>query len=381
MTSSANPFKMALSRIDDWLQPRGVAGAGAAVWHHGEIVAERYVGEAAPGRDVDDRTLFALASVTKPITAATVMSLVDEGAVALDDTAARIVPAFAEGPPAGAQGVDPALEAQRDEITVRQLLSHVSGLPEDVGQRDVRLRGQPDLATLIDVHCRAPLQSVPGERLRYSNTGYAVLTRLAEDLGRDDFWAMTRDRILDPLGLDDIVARPTGADLDRIVTLADTASAGTPYEAYNSPYWRDLAIPWGGLFGTPRAAVQFAAAFLPGTEAANANTLSAQTIEAMITDQVRGIPGGVESGKVRWEHAHWGLGWEVKGDKPKHWTGTLTAPETFCHFGQAGTLLWADPTRNLALAVFTTRTVTRMWGFILPRWIELSDALVEATGE
>ena len=380
MTSSLDTFEAALAQVDDWLQPRGVAGVGAAVWHGGEIVAEHYAGEAAPGRSVDDRTLFALASVSKPITAATVMSLVDEGAVALDDAAARIVPVFAEGPPPGAEDIDPTLEAHRDEITVRQLLSHTSGLPEDVGRRDVRLRDQPDLATLTDALCRAPLQSAPGEQLRYSNAGYAILARMAEHLGRDEFWAMTRDRVLDPLDLDDIVARPAGDDLERVVTLADTASAGTPFEAYNSPYWRDLAIPWGGLFGTPRAAVRFAAAFVPGTEAANQNPLSAQTIGTMISDQVGGLPGGVESGKVWWDRAHWGLGWEVKGDKPKHWTGTLTSPETFCHFGQAGTLLWADPTRDLALAVFTTRTVTRMWGFILPRWIELSDTLVEASG-
>lgn len=369
----------ALEQIDEWLQPRGVGGAGAAVWHRGDIVAERYAGEARPGQPVDERTLFALASVTKPVTASTIMSLVDEGAVGLDDTAARIVPAFAAGPARGTEGVDEALEAHRGEVTVRQLLCHTSGLPEDLADRNARLREQPDLATLTDALCQAPLQSVPGSRLHYSNAGYAVLARLGEHLGRDAFWQITRARILDPLGLDDIVARPSEAELDRVVHLADTANAGTAFEAYNSAYWRDLAIPWGGLFGTPRAAVRFAAGFLPGSSGRAGNPLSAETIEAMTSDQAGGVPGGVESGRVWWDRAHWGLGWEVKGSKQRHWTGQRTSPETYCHFGQAGTLLWADPTRDLALAVFTTRTVTRMWGFILPRWIRLSDALVEAT--
>ncbi len=92
-------------------------------------------------------------------------------------------------------------------------------------------------------------------------------------------------------------------------------------------------------------------------------------------DQAGGIPGGVESGKVDWPVASWGLGWEVKGAKTRHWTGNVTSSETFCHFGQAGTLLWADPTRDLALAVFTNRTVTRAWTFFLSRWTKLSDTV------
>ncbi|HEV2109604.1 MAG TPA: serine hydrolase domain-containing protein [Thermomicrobiales bacterium] len=376
-TSSA--IDAALEQIDEWLQPRGVGGVGAAVWHGGAIVAERYAGEARQGQPVDEGTLFALASVTKPVTAATVMSLVDEGAIGLDDTAARIVPTFAAGPARGAEGVDEALEAHRGEVTVRQLLCHTSGLPEDMADRKLRLREQPDLATLTDALCQAPLRSMPGSHLHYSNAGYAVLARLAEHLGRDEFWEMTRARILDPLGLDDIVARPSDAELERVVHVADTANAGTAFEAYNSAYWRDLAIPWGGFFGTPRAAVRFAAAFLPGSPVTAGNPLSAGTIAAMTSDHAGGVPGGVESGKVWWDHASWGLGWEVKGTKQRHWTGQRTSPETFCHFGQAGTLLWADPSRDLALAVFTTRTVTRMWGFILSRWIRLSDALVELT--
>jgi CubicO group peptidase (beta-lactamase class C family) len=90
------------------------------------------------------------------------------------------------------------------------------------------------------------------------------------------------------------------------------------------------------------------------------------------------VPGGVESAKVRWDPGRWGLGWEVKGEKRRHWTGDFTSPRTFCHFGHAGTLLWGDPERDIALAVFANRTVTHMWGFILPRWARLSNAIIAA---
>ena len=97
----------------------------------------------------------------------------------------------------------------------------------------------------------------------------------------------------------------------------------------------------------------------------------------MTTDQTMGVPGGVESAKVHWARAL-GLGWEVKGEKRRHWTGDYTSSRTFCHFGHAGTLLWGDPERDLALAVFTNRAVTHMWGFILPRWQRLSNAVAAA---
>ncbi len=173
--------------------------------------------------------------------------------------------------------------------------------------------------------------------------------------------------------LDGIVARPSADLLPRIPSVRDAANPGTEVESYNSAYWRDLAIPWGGYFGTVRALATFAATFLPAHVAIN--SLSPQTVADMTADQAGGIPGGVESGRVAWPVASWGLGWEVNGAKTRHWTGTVTSPETFCHFGQAGTLLWADPSRDLVLAVFTNRTVTRAWTFFLSRWTTLSDAV------
>jgi CubicO group peptidase (beta-lactamase class C family) len=101
----------------------------------------------------------------------------------------------------------------------------------------------------------------------------------------------------------------------------------------------------------------------------------------MTRDQAGGVPGGVFSAGIRWHTAFWGLGWEVKGTKPHHWTGRLTSPATFCHWGQSGTLMWADPTRDLAIAFLGNRTVLRApWPLNPPRWADLSDAIVTATG-
>jgi beta-lactamase class C len=367
-------FTRALSQVDEWIGPHGVPGLGAVVWSRGEIVAERYAGEARAGVPVTHDILFPLASVTKPVAAATFMTLVDDGAISLDEPVGRLLPEFRAGPVAGAEDVDPALERLRPTICARQLLSHVSGLPEDVDPSGSRYGEGATIETLIDQMCRLPLQSAPGDELRYSNAGYAVLAGLTAQISGQPFWQLSRSRVLEPLGIRDIVADPAGLPQERVALLADTSHPGTSIESYNSAYWRSLALPWGGLFGTPRDATHFAAAFLPSGE----RFLSEAATSAMTTDQTMGAPGGVESARVRWDPGRWGLGWEVKGEKRRHWTGDFTSPRTFCHFGRAGTLLWGDPERDLALAVFTNRTVTHMWGFILPRWARLSNAVIAA---
>lgn len=364
-------FDAVLTQVDEWLVPGGVPGVGVAVWHRGAIVAERYAGQSTLGVSVGPDTIFPLASVTKPIAAATAMTLVEDGLIALDESVAPYVPELVDGSDAAEQDGSDGL---RGSITLRHLLSHTSGLPEDVGPRDGRYTDAPSLETLTDALVRLPLQSSPGEVVRYSNAGYAVLARLVERLTGKEFWSLAEKRILRSRALAEIFARPDSALTPRIATLADSLHPGTSYESYNSPYWRDLAIPWGGLYGTPRSLVHFAAGFLP--ESSEEIGLASPTRLLMRTDQAGSVPGGVESGRVSWPIARWGLGWEVKGEKRNHWTGDLASPATFCHFGQAGTLLWGDSERDLAVAVFANRAVTRMWTFILARWIRLNNSIV-----
>ncbi len=367
MMSATDRIETALTQIDSWIGPEAVRGATAAVWHAGELVAIRNAGEARDGVPVDDSTLFGLASVTKPVTAATIVSLVDTGELALDAPVIEFLPEFDQvsaGP----------LDSLRETITVRQLLDHTSGLPEDLPRGSMRSIDQPSVSQLTDAMIRLPLEYEPGTALVYSNAGFAIGARIAEVITGEDFWELTWQRVLDPLLLRNIIDRPGPALDDRIAVLQDAANRGKPTEAYNSRYWKDLAIPWGGLYGTAQDLVTFAAAFLRPKESFLARPL----MEEMIRDQVKGVPGAVQSLRVHWPVASWGLGWEVKGAKRKHWTGNLTSPWTYCHFGAAGTLLWADPDHDVALAVFANRTTYHLWPFVPPRWAMLSDAIIEA---
>lgn len=365
-------FATAIAQLDEWIGPNGVPGAAACVQFQGEIVAEHFAGEAQPGVPVDERTLFGLASVTKPITAATLMSCVEDGLLALDEPVARFIPEFLDGIDTSVAWYDAGLEAQRDRVTVRQLLAHLSGLPEELPQGYLDVRTKPDLAAFTDAMQRMPLQTAPGTELRYSNVGYALVARVVERVTGGDFWTEVDRRVIEPLGARDIVAKPGPAISDRIATVADAAGEGTDTEAYNSDYWRNLAIPWGGMYGSARDLVAFGSAFLPGRE----RVLSPATAKAMTTDQANGLPGGVGALRLRWPRAYWGLGWEVRGDKTKHWTGDLASPATYCHFGAAGTLLWADPERDLVVALFANRMTLRLWPFSPPRWARLNNELI-----
>lgn len=173
--------------------------------------------------------------------------------------------------------------------------------------------------------------------------------------------------------LDNIVIETGTAFDDRIATLQDPANPGTPWESYNSHWWRSTGIPWGGYYGTPRDILRFATSFLPK----HTTVLSDGSVYAMTTDQVHGLDGGVESMHTLWHPGYWGIGWEIKGTKPHHWTGNKTSPQTWVHWGFAGTLAWVDPTRELGVAVFANRSVLSPWAFRPARWTTISDAICD----
>ncbi|HYJ12785.1 MAG TPA: serine hydrolase domain-containing protein, partial [Thermomicrobiales bacterium] len=339
---------LALTALDSWVENEIVPGAAAVVMQSGTVVASNYVGSAQEAVAVAADTRFALASVSKPITVAAIVLAVQRGQLDLDMPLGLIVPEAGEASDPLDPDVIPPIEALRDRVTLRHLVCHTSGFPENVGVKRVRMREEPSLATIVDAMCGLPLQSAPGEVLRYSNVGIGIASRALESVTDQSIHNSIRGHLLQPLGLQEIALTP-GPEVDSsIAWVRDAANAGTPTESYNSPYWRSLGIPWGGYFGTAEALARFATSFLPGAD----SPLDGDTRNEMIVDQTGGLPGGVNSAGIHWNRGAWGLEWEVAADKRHHWTGSLRSPRTFCHWGQSGTLVWADPARELVLAVF-----------------------------
>lgn len=86
--------------------------------------------------------------------------------------------------------------------------------------------------------------------------------------------------------------------------------------------------------------------------------------------------GGIVPGVGRYEQCPWGLGFEVRGTKEPHWTGTTNSPRTFGHFGGSGTMFWIDPDRDLALVALADRDYDEWAADALRMWPELSDAAI-----
>ncbi len=90
--------------------------------------------------------------------------------------------------------------------------------------------------------------------------------------------------------------------------------------------------------------------------------------------------GGIVPGVGRYEVSPWGLGFEVRGEKQPHWTGSANHPATFGHFGGAGTMMWIDPDADVGLVALTDRPFDEWGSTALKRWPELSDAVLDEFG-
>ncbi len=239
-------------------QRGGQPGLAYGVVVDGELVhaagfGERSVGEPAP----DAATVFRIASMTKSFTASAVLVLRDEGALRLDDPAARYVPELRDWAPASPDAAP---------ISIRHLLTMTAGFPTDDPWGD-RQQGLPlaDFAAFLARGVR--LNWAPGTRFEYSNLGYAILGRVIAAVTGVAYPDYIRDRLLRPLGMtrtgyapEDLEPEPGG--LARGYRRAPGGWSEVPLEPCGA------FAPMGGVFSCvqdlARWVAGFAAAFPPG---------------------------------------------------------------------------------------------------------------------
>jgi CubicO group peptidase (beta-lactamase class C family) len=194
--------------ITDFMRKFSIPGGAVAVMRDGKLIYARGFGYA----DVQNKTpvqpdaLFRTASVSKTITSAAVMTLVDEGKLGLDD---RVAPFIAHLTPAPGATVDPRWE----QITIRQLLNHTGGWdrtkpnggfdPIDrpaIAAATVNAPAPASAETTIRYMKGMPLDFNPGEKFAYSNFGYLVLGRVIERVSGMPYEAYVRAHVLQPVG-------------------------------------------------------------------------------------------------------------------------------------------------------------------------------------
>jgi CubicO group peptidase (beta-lactamase class C family) len=297
----------------------------AAVLHivQGRKSFTRHFGTAASGD-----AMFLLGSISKPINVAALMSLFDQEKFRLDDRVQKFLPQFKGG--------------GREDVTIRHLLTHVSGLPDQLpANNDLRKRQAP-LEDFVEQTLRTPLGFQPGTRYQYSSMGILLATHIGEILAGMDWLAFVDRQVFRPLGMKHSAQGLGRFRLEDMIPCqmegaAPESGSGDPQSRewnWNSPYWRKLGAPWGGTHASAPDVGRFLGEFLH----ARGQAVRPETARLMIRNH---NPKGITPR---------GLGFDVgrAAGSPG------CSDETFGHTGSTGTLCWADPASQTVCVVLTS---------------------------
>jgi len=297
----------------------------AAVLH---VAGPQFRQTVAVGEGVKPDSMFLLGSISKPLCCLPVLRLLDQGRLDLAEPITRHLPEFA--------GVG------REGVTVRHLLTHVSGLPDQVENNLELRRGQAGLGEFVREACRAPLQFLPGSRYAYSSMGILLAVELARRVAGGEMGELVQREVFDRLGM-----RRSAQGLGRF-TLADfvpmqtenaapEAGGGDPAAKewdWNSRYWRGLGAPWGGTHAAAEDLGRWLGEFLEPSGA----VLSERWMRECVRNQNAS-----------------GLTPRGYGFSVGRAAGSAGCSErTFGHTGSTGTLAWADPQTKTICVVLTS---------------------------
>ena len=335
--------------IERAIQDHEIPGAVLLVGHNGRVVYRKAYGmrslEPSRSRMTVD-TIFDLASVTKVVATTTaVMQLVQSGRVRLDDPVAKYIPEFAQN--------------DKDDITVRDLLTHYSGLPPGLDLSHPWTGRDTGYSMAFAVTPIAP----PESRFIYSDVDFVVLGALVERVSGQSLDVYCEQNIFTPLGMSQTRFLPPSSWLPRI--------APTQYDEHNhmlhgvvhDPTVRRMGGVAGeaGLFSTADDLAKFAQALLSGT-----SILSPLAVEKMTTPQQ---PPNASTLR--------GLGWDIDSPLSSN-RGEFLPVGSFGHSGFTGTSLWVDPTTNTYIILLANAVHPRGQGSAISLRSRVATAVAAA---
>lgn len=348
-------------RIAERIDRQDIAGAAALVARGGEIVCCGAQGFAhiESGRRLEKDAIFQLASMTKPIIAAAILILIEEGKLHENDPVSRYLPEFRdmqvavmdvgeENEPEGA--VHPALPnyhtvpAHR-EITIHDLLTHSSGFGHGIIGSALLTMPKPDnrLADVIPLWSQVPLDFQPGTQTGYSGlAAFDLLGRIIEivsDLSLDKY---LEQFMFAPLGMKDMTFVPNDEQRQRLVSMYTKTDQGLArpkdeelFGFFGGQYYSGAA----GLYGTLDDYYRFASMLQGGGEWEGTRILSPRMVQLMGSPQLPASLPGTAHGQI------WGLGVRVITDGAG--TGAPLTVGSFGWSGAWGTHFWVDPREQL----------------------------------
>jgi CubicO group peptidase (beta-lactamase class C family) len=320
------------NRILETATRSGEVAAASLYVRQGDKVHRTAFGKATPD------TVFLIASISKPMTATGIMRLVDRRVLSLDDPVHKHIPEFAG--------------ADRASMTLRHLLTHTSGLPDMLPENDALRKRHAPLSEFVALTCKTPLLFKPGTQCRYQSMGILLAAEIAQRVTRKPFRDYLQEAVFGPLAM---TQTSLGLGGRKIADTAQCQVTGNDDWNWNSPYWRNLGSPWGGVHSTASDIALILEYFLHPTGI----VLRPATAASMIVDQNRGL------------NRPYGIGWAVgPGGFPKECSGRV-----FGHGGSTGTTSWADPVSDTAFVLLTTLPAVQSGKTVLR---PVADAIAEA---
>ena len=300
-------------------------GAYAVVGTHSGILAEDSVGHLdwGPSAVPDEHSLWDLASLTKVVGMATaVMQLYELGKLDLDAPLQRYIPDW-KGP-------------HKELVTVRQLITHTSGLPADRPYD----RQTHDADSVAKLMFATPLDTLPGVRMVYSDIGAYMLGRLVERISGEALDQYLLNHVFGPLGMAETMYRPPASLKARIApTEIDPVRGGKVWGVVHDEraYYLGGISAHAGLFSSAHDLARFAEMYLNGGTLDGIRILQPQTIELFTKRQLQ-------------DRA---LGWQ-KPDGSNS-AGHMMSELAFGHTGFTGTSIWIDPGTDVFVILLSNR--------------------------
>ncbi len=353
-TAKPAAVSLRLPAVDSVIQQSitdgNIPGAVLVVGHNGRVVYRKAYGSRAlePHREpMTLDTVFDLASLTKVIVTTTaVMQLVQTGKVRLNDPVAKYLPDFAQ--------------SGKEDITVRQLLTHYSGLLPDL---DLKTQWEGK-ATAYGMAFVEMLDDPPGSRFSYSDINFIVLGALVEKISSETLDEYATRHIFAPLKMLHTRFLPPAAWRAKIAPTQYDENEHMLRGVVHDPTARRMGGVAGhaGLFSTGDDLAKFAQALLSG----GAGILSPLSVEKMTSpEQPPAAP------VLR------GFGWDIDSPFSSN-RGDLLPVGSFGHTGFTGTSMWIDPTTNTYIILLTNAVHPRGKGNAIALRSKVATAVAAA---
>lgn len=312
------------------MEDREIPGAVVLVARKGKVVYRKVFGTRSLEPDQEKLTfdtIFDMASVTKVmVTAGSVMILVEEGKISLEDPLSKYIPEF------GNRG--------KQQITILQMLTHYSGLRPDL-DLDFEWEGYEKA---IELACRERPDARPGDEFIYSDINFFMLGELVRVVSGKTLDQFARERIFEPLGLKDTGYLPDTSLVPRIAPTEKRDGKMLRGEVHDPTTFRMGGVAGhAGLFSTAEDTLVWAQMILQGGVYGTSRILSPMSVLKMTTPQT-------PYGKGDWR----GLGFDIETRFSSN-RGDLFPVGSFGHTGFTGTSVWIDPYSETVLVLFSSR--------------------------